>query len=65
MIPVRAYERRLEGVVHLALDGTYDITYYIVCEGEDTKLAWERCWVGTTPTCLWCIAGVLRDGSIP
>jgi hypothetical protein len=60
-MPVRSYENQLTGLVHLAHPGWSSAYYYIVCEGEDTVLAWEQCWEGTVPTCLWCVAGVLRE----
>jgi hypothetical protein len=60
MMPVRSYEKRLTGLTHIAYPGWSSANYYIVCEGEDTVLAWERCFQDTVPTCMWCIAGVLR-----
>ena len=60
IFPVKSYESRLTGLVHLAHPGWSSANYYIVCDGEDTALAWERVWADTVPTCVWCITGVLR-----
>jgi hypothetical protein len=60
IFPVKSYEHRLTGLVHLARPGWSTANYCIVCEGEDTALAWERVWADTVPTCMWCIAGILR-----
>ena len=58
-VMVRRWNQRRDPIIHIATQThkqLYGCIYVIVCEGEDSALAWVAEAEGTVPTCLQCVA---------